>query len=56
MDKLGLLGDDAASVNIKDHFNSEIYKAALDECIAEHYDEDTDFYDYYKTFYEENDL
>lgn len=54
MGQLGLLGDNAAEVDIKDHFNSEIYKAALDECVDEHYDEDPEFYDYYQEFYEEN--
>ena len=54
MGELGLLGKDASNVDIKDHFNAEIYKAALDECVEEYYDEDPDFYDYYQKFYEEN--
>lgn len=54
MGQLGLLGKDASNVDIKDHFNAEIYKAALDECVEEYYDEDPDFYDYYQKFYEEN--
>jgi NitT/TauT family transport system substrate-binding protein len=54
MGQLGLLGENAENVNIKDHFDSSVYKAALDECIEEYYDEDPDFYDYYQNFYEEN--
>lgn len=32
-----------------------IYKEALDECVAEYHDEDPDFYDGRVKFFEEND-
>ena len=33
----------------------ELYKEALDECVAEYHDEDPDFYDGRVKFFEEND-
>jgi len=41
-------------INIDDHINTDLYKEALDEVIAEHYDENKEFYDGLKQFYEEN--
>ena len=45
----------ADSINIEDHINTELYKAALDECVEEYYDEDPEFYDGRIQFFEEND-
>lgn len=45
MDGLGLLDDGADEINIDDHINVDIYKAALDECQKEYGDEDPDFYE-----------
>lgn len=45
LDRLGVLGKNGQKVNVDDHINTQVYKAALDECIAEHYDSDPAFYD-----------
>lgn len=50
--KTGIVADD--SIDLAEHFNSELYKAALDECVAEHHDENPDFYDGCVAYYEEN--
>lgn len=55
MIKMGFIDEDAAnSINIEDHINTELYKEALDECVAEFYDEDPEFYDGRVKFFEEN--
>lgn len=46
--------DTAASINIEDHINTDLYKEALDECVEEYYDEDPEFYDGRVAFFEEN--
>ena len=46
---------DADKINIEDHINTELYKEALDEGVAEYHDEDPDFYDGRVKFFEEND-
>lgn len=47
---------DADSVDVlKAHFNSELYKQALDECSEQYYDDNPEFYDYYQQYYEEVD-
>lgn len=46
----------AADINIEDHINVELYKAALDTCVEKYHDEDPDFYDGRVAFFEENDL
>ena len=46
---------DADKINIEDHINTELYKEALDECVAEYHDEDPDFCDGRVKFFEEND-
>ena len=54
MAETGFLDDNAAQINLDDHINTELYKQALDETIAEHYDEDPEFYDSMLEFYEAN--
>ena len=54
LDKTGFLDEKAKDINIDDHINTDLYKEALDEVIAEHYDENKEFYDGLKQFYEEN--
>lgn len=44
--KVGLINpDDAAKIKIEDHIREDIYKAALDEVIAEHKDDDPEWYE-----------
>lgn len=54
LDKTGFLDEKAKDINIDDHINTDLYKEALDEVIAEHYDENKEFYNGLKQFYEEN--
>ncbi|QDW74758.1 hypothetical protein FND36_12355 [Lachnospiraceae bacterium KGMB03038] len=53
MGQLGLLSDDSLET-LQAHYNSEIYKEALDECVETYYDENPEYYDGCLTFYEEN--
>jgi NitT/TauT family transport system substrate-binding protein len=56
MVKMGFIDEDVASgINVEDHINTDIYEAALNECVDEYYDEDPDFYDGRLSFFEEND-
>lgn len=55
MDRLGVL-EKAEGVKLEDHINIELYKAALDEVVAEHRSEDPEFYDRMVAFYKENNL
>lgn len=54
LDKTGFLSEKAKNIDIRDHINTELYKAALDEVMAEHGDEDPEFYKDLLAFYEEN--
>ena len=45
MDKLGLLDDNARKIDINDHINIDIYKAALDECQSQYGSENPKFYE-----------
>ncbi len=55
MIKMGLIDEaEASKINIEDHINTDIYKEALDECIAEYHDEDPEFYDGRLEFFKEN--
>lgn len=55
MVRLGMISEEAAAnTDLKEHFNCELYKEALDECVELYYDEDPEFYDYYLDFYEKN--
>lgn len=42
-------------INLADHFNADFYKAALDECMDEYYDEAPEFYDSCLEYYNNND-
>ena len=54
LDRIGIL-EKKDGVNLSDHLNITLYKAALDEVIAEHRSEDPEFYDRMLAFYNEND-
>lgn len=54
LDKTGFLNEKAKSIDITAHINTDLYKAALDEVIAEHGNEDPEFYKDLLAFYEEN--
>ncbi len=52
---LNLFDEGAEEIRIDDHINTELYKAALDECTEKYYDEDPEFYDTMNATYEEYD-
>lgn len=54
MVETGFVEESAADIDIEAHINTELYKEALDECIAEYYDEDPEFYDGRVEFFEAN--
>lgn len=55
MIKMGFIDEaDIENINIEDHINVELYKEALDECVAEYHDEDPEFYDGRIEFFEAN--
>ena len=45
MEDLGLLNNEAEQINIDDHINIDLYKAALDECQAQYGEENPKFYE-----------
>lgn len=54
---MGFIDEETSqSINVEDHINTELYKAALDECVAEYYDEDPAFYDGRIEFFNNNDV
>ena len=38
---------------MKQHFNCELYKKALDRCVEKYYDEDPEYYDFYQKYYQD---
>jgi len=54
MDSLGLLDESAKQINIEDHINTELYKAALDECTEKYGSEDQKFYEKMQALYARN--
>ena len=54
MDNLGLLDESAKQINIEDHINTELYKAALDECTEKYGSEDQKFYEKMQALYARN--
>lgn len=54
LDKTGFLNEKAKSIDINDHVNTDLYLEALEEVIAEHYNENPAFYDGLKQFHSEN--
>lgn len=55
LDKTGFLDEQAKDINIDDHINTELYEEALAEATELYGDEDPEFYENMKTFFEEND-
>ncbi|AKL96572.1 ABC-type nitrate/sulfonate/bicarbonate transport system, periplasmic component [Clostridium aceticum] len=56
LDKTGFLNEKAKNIDILDHINIDLYKAALDEIIEEYGSKDPEFYERLQKFYEENNL
>ena len=56
MMKTGFLAPDAKDYDLDSHINVELYKAALDELVAERRDEDPAFYDGRVEFFKANNL
>ena len=54
MAETGFLADGYENINIEDHINTELYKEALDEAVAEYHDEYPEIYDEMVTFFEEH--
>lgn len=56
LDKTGFLNKNAKNIKITDHINTELYKKALDELMADKkiYQQDKDFYDRQLAFFVEN--
>ncbi len=56
MDKLGLLDSEAEKIAIGDHINVSLYKQALDECQAEHGEENPKFFEKLQVQFTKNNL
>ncbi len=54
MEDLGLLDEAASEIDINDHINVDIYKAALDECQAQYGSENPGFYEKMQAIYARN--
>ncbi|OUO95122.1 ABC transporter substrate-binding protein [Cloacibacillus sp. An23] len=56
LDKTGFLSENAKNIKITDHIDTALYKAALDELMADEkiYSQDKEFYDRQLKFFEEN--
>lgn len=54
--KTGFLNEKAKEIDILDHINTDLYKAALDEVMDKYGSEDPQFYKSLLKFYEENNL
>ncbi len=54
MERLGLLDDQAQQIEIEDHINTDIYKAALDECQEQYGSENPKFYEKLQAQYAKN--
>ncbi len=55
LDKTGFLDEKAKEIDIDDHINTTLYEEALAEATEMYGDEDPEFYEEAKTFFEEND-
>ncbi len=53
LDRLGVLGENTDIQNLKEHFTTDIYKAALDAAYEDYYDENPEYYDYYVAYFNE---
>ncbi len=58
LDQTGFLDENSKKINVEEHINTEIYKEALDEIMADPtlYNEHKDFYDRQLEFFNENNL
>ena len=56
LDATGFLSETAKNIDIKDHVNVELYKAALKEAAEEYGAEAPEFYEKMQKFFEENDV
>ena len=54
LDKLGLLDEEAKKINLKEYVNIDIYKKALDEVISEVGDQDPEYWNAMKKYFEDN--
>ncbi|MEG0899453.1 MAG: ABC transporter substrate-binding protein [Oscillospiraceae bacterium] len=54
LDATGFLSENAKNTKIEDHVNTEIYEAAMNEVITEYGNENPEFYNSLRTFFEEN--
>lgn len=53
--EMGLFPDGADKIDVDDHINTDMYKAALDACTAKYASEDKEFYDKMNDIFEEYD-
>ena len=56
MDRLGLFSDSAKQIDINDHINTDLYKAALDECQEKYGRENPKFYERMQGQYARNNM
>ncbi|WP_237037199.1 ABC transporter substrate-binding protein [Mediannikoviicoccus vaginalis] len=54
LDELGFLDENAKSIDLRDHITVDLYKEALDEVIEEVGDEDPEYWEKQKKYFEEN--
>jgi NitT/TauT family transport system substrate-binding protein len=54
LDATGFLSEEAKNIDILDHVNTELYKAALNEAAEEYGNEAPEFYEKMRTFFKEN--
>ena len=54
MERLGLLNEEARQIQIEDHINVDLYKAALDECQRRYGRDDPKFYEKLQAMYARN--
>lgn len=56
LDETGFLSENAKNINIEEHIDISFYEEALNECIEEYGDENPEFYNELKAFFEEHNL
>ncbi len=54
LDELGFLDENAKNIDLRDHITVDLYKEALDEVIEEVGDEDPEYWEKQKKYFEEN--
>lgn len=55
LEKTGFLDENAKEINISDHINTSLYEEALTEAADTYGNDDSEFYEEMKAFFEEND-